>query len=333
MKRFLPLIIIASLALVPSPALGQEGHWAMPAVESLMEWNIVPDEGYEDLSRHIVSSEWNDLVSRALGLVPGDDGIEGSLRQTVARNTMLASGTEVLQRGAAFGGLMQILQVYGAVATNSDGDERVFSDWQEIPYEYRDLLSLATRDGLITGYPDGRFMPKRTITVAEALVFLHRALERYSFLEVIQIPNSMGASARETTDDGINLVIFTDRAWYGENDVVAIVAGAENRGSTPAPYTKWKVGDPAIYVWVEVGSTRLFLEEEGLSPLRLPAVTLERLPPKSLVVQRIAWDLQEWGVKPGTYAIVASFYPLRASENPANPDLIRVRLEVKVKAP
>jgi hypothetical protein len=328
-------ILLLSSPVAASP---QGGHWADPSVEFVAALGALPPGGFRDLNSALNPVEWNAIVSRVLGLVPESDGMKGSLRHSVAQWTMGLETTtsSVVSRGQAFGGLMRVFGLYGVVDTESvtEGDERVFTDWQDISPEYRGLLAQATRDGLITGYPDGRFLPGRMVTVAEGLVFLHRALERYGFMEAVRVPRIAGASARESAEDGITLVIYTDRTWYCQDEKVAVVAGAENKGDTSVAYTKWRVGDPAIYVWAEVGTSRVFLEEEGLSPLRLPAVTFERLPASSALIQRLVWDLSSTpGIKPGVYALQASFYPLRSSENPANPDIIRVRLEVEVRAP
>ena len=336
MKRIVPLLMLVLILSSPAMAASQGGHWADPSVEFIAALGALPPEGFRDLNSPLDPVEWNVIVSKVLGLVPESDGVEGSLRDSVAQWTMGLESTTVVSRGQVFGGLMRVFGLYGVVDTGSvtEGDERVFTDWQDISPEYRGLLAQATRDGLITGYPDGRFLPRRMVTVAEGLVFLHRALERYGFMEAVRVPSIAGASARESTDDGITLVLYTDRAWYRQGEKVAVIAGAENRGTTAVAYTKWKVGDPAIYVWAEAGKSRVFLEEEGLSPLRLPAVTFERLPARSALIQRLVWDLSSTpGIKPGIYALQASFYPLRSSENPANPDIIRVRLEVEVRTP
>ncbi|MEW6244789.1 MAG: S-layer homology domain-containing protein [Bacillota bacterium] len=59
--------------------------------------------------------------------------------------------------------------------SSSLDEQPAFSDWAEIPEEFRGYVAAAVREGLIKGYPDGTFKPGGHITRAEMGVIFGRA--------------------------------------------------------------------------------------------------------------------------------------------------------------
>ncbi|MEW6546411.1 MAG: S-layer homology domain-containing protein [Bacillota bacterium] len=343
---FTVLVVLLGGAIA-GPQLGRAdgpdaggGHWAQESVRFIQEIGLrapAPAGAEEpNYDAPVTPTEWNSMVCRLFGAVPGDDHVTGSLRYWLWCYTGAFGTEEGIARGHAFGAFMKILNLYGREKLSSLGSPRHatrFADWAEVPDLQGALVDVAVERGLIAGFPDGTLRPRQYLTLAEAATFLRRAVEKFELTERIPVP-SLPVNLTEKSTGDLRLVLYTDRSLYRKGETVGVVAGAENRSSRELAFTRWNIGDPAIYVRaepVDPGSPvpRMTLEEEGLSPVRLPAVSTGTLAAGTSITQRIAWktvfpgtslpgdtpDQPPEALPPGKYRITASFYlqPLSAA--------------------
>lgn len=61
----------------------------------------------------------------------------------------------------------------------------IFSDWDEISVELRKYVLIAQKNGLIEGYPDGRFGPQQSITRAETAAMICKTINTTHMTKVI----------------------------------------------------------------------------------------------------------------------------------------------------
>ncbi|HHY93854.1 MAG TPA: S-layer homology domain-containing protein [Firmicutes bacterium] len=313
------------------------GHWAQENVRFIQKMGLCSPApaGAENYDASVTPTEWNAMVCRLFGAVPGDDNVTGSLRYWLWCYTGAFGTQEGIARGHAFGAFMKILNMYGREKLSSLGLLRQatkFADWAEVPDLQGALVDVAVARGLIAGFPDGTLRPQQYLTLGEAATFLRRAVEEFHLAEQIPLPSLPVNLAEKSTGD-LRLVLYTDRSWYRQEETVGVVAAVENRSSSELAFTRWNIGDPAIYIRVEPVDPgfpvpRLTLEEEGLSPIRLPAVSTGTLAAGATIVQRIAWktflpgtppgdtpDKPPEPLPPGKYRITASFYLQPPSAN------------------
>ena len=88
--------------------------------------------------------------------------------------------------------------------TLPEGGELTYADAASIQDYAKEAVAVATAAGILAGYPDGTFLPQKSITRAEAVTILNRVLGRSCDLTFVQA-NAQAAS--HFTD-------VTPGAWY-----------------------------------------------------------------------------------------------------------------------
>lgn len=343
------------------------GHWAQESVRFISELGLyapAPPGGEEShcdagptppgahepgYDAALTASEWNAMVCRLFGAVPGDDRIPGSLRHWLWCYSGAFGTAEGVERGHAVGAFMKILNMYGLEDLSALEPPRLasrFADWAEVPDSQDVLVEVAGQNGLIEGFPDRTLRPRQYLTLGEAATFLRRAVERYDLMRHIPVP-LLPVNLAEQVAGGVRLVLYTDRSVYRRGGAVGTVAGVENRSPGELAFTRWNIGDPAIYVRAEPADPGspvppITLEEKGLSPVRLPAVNTGALATGSAITQRITWqtvfpaasppgDTQRRAdpLPPGRYRITATFYLQSAATGP-EPTEISASVEIEI---
>lgn len=296
-------------------------HWAEEDVKFVRESKIwVPPPGTEaDYDRSVSPEEWNAMVCRLFGAVPGDDRTPGSLRFWLWSYTGASSDRAGIARAYALGAFMKILNMYGLVGLSSLGPPRhgqMFTDGADVPDLQGALVDVAVDLGLIRGFPDGTLRPQQPLTLGEAATFLRRAVDKFGLLGRVLVPTGVQVNAVRKSAGEVELTLYADKFLYRRGETVGLVAGVENKSAQEVKFTRGNIGDPLICVAAEPADPaspvkRVILEEEDLSPVRLPAVTGGTLAAGASVAQRIAWrpvfPAAEEPLPAGKYRITATF--------------------------
>lgn len=106
------------------------------------------------------------VVAYRLGVTEGD----GQGRFLASDEATREEFAAMAVRAAGWSDQARVMSWSEAVATL----KARFSDWQAISEAQRPLVAVAAAAGLVSGYPDGTFGPKRTCTRAEAATMLVR---------------------------------------------------------------------------------------------------------------------------------------------------------------
>lgn len=177
-----------------------QGHWASEVIQKMVQQGVIA--GYEDKTfrpdKLISRVECSAIIARALDLGTGDtqnlvsfsdasdipDWAKGSVAAAVSAG--LLKGYPGPQGKSIFLPQQQITRVELAailsrVITAKLGPQTVqkaqFADGWQIPEWAAEAVDIAASKGLIKGYPDGTFQPKKNITRAEAATMIDRLME------------------------------------------------------------------------------------------------------------------------------------------------------------
>jgi hypothetical protein len=165
-----------------------KGHWAEATITSWMDKGLV--SGYEDGSfrpeAHVSRQEFTAFVNRSFGFVE-----LGSIEFTDVTQTdwsyldiskAKAAGYIAGYADGTFQPTKEISRQEAAVIiTNLLGLEKsssadLYTDTKNSPGWSKSAIGAVKDHGIMGGYPDGTFRPERSVTRAEAVVLLDRAL-------------------------------------------------------------------------------------------------------------------------------------------------------------
>ncbi len=162
--------------------------WAYKAIDYMTGKKIV--NGYPDGTfkpdNEVTRAEFVKMLDETFGLtelgtISYSDASSGAwyydyFRKAQKQGYLLSYGAKLepdvkLTREEA----ASLLVRYLALPQNEKKAASTFSDYSSISSGYRDYVLQAAYAGIINGYPDGTFGPKKTLTRAEALTILSRA--------------------------------------------------------------------------------------------------------------------------------------------------------------
>ena len=184
------LLSLALLAgLLPSAVMPAQAHWADSYVNTLVDWGVMRGDinGSMAPQRNITRAEFVAMMNRAYGYTrtAGHPFTDVSVRDwfsddiDIAYNMGYFKGTsdttaspnDTLTREQAAVLLSRNMMLQPTVGeTLGFSDTRTLSDWS------RGLVGAAAANGIISGYSNGSFQPKRNITRGEVAAMLVRAI-------------------------------------------------------------------------------------------------------------------------------------------------------------
>lgn len=264
MRRWLVLLLVISALVLPgAPAAAAQPHWAAADVDTLataLGWTAPVD-----LDVPIPVLEWNRLVARWAGELPGDADPAVSPRQNWVwmYSGGMARGTFVIRREDAIGGLMKLVSMLhkeagftAAPATLSAfGDGAKVADYQQV------LVAGAVKLGVVAGYPGGELHPSQPLTYAEGAKLIARLVARYGAAKPAQAPVPAAEWPQPrgfAANMGLHLpnervihagwpVGTVGTAWWVLNGA-AYAWSLPGAGNAPAGHV-WVVADAEIYNW------------------------------------------------------------------------------------
>lgn len=179
----LAIMMLTSVAFASHFTDLDESHWAYPYVSELVENDVI--NGYEDGTFRPDANVTRAELAKLLYMQFGENGVK--LYVDVLPHDWFypyVSGT-----GNYF--IVPMLSFYPQraatreevayaiyVAKNLDPATAInFTDADDIDAMYQPAVAAVAAEGIITGYPDGTFLPKNHITRAEVATVLHRAIQ------------------------------------------------------------------------------------------------------------------------------------------------------------
>ena len=191
LRRGLAALLSLALlvGLLPAAVAPAQAHWADSYVNTLVDWGVMRGDinGNMAPQRNITRAEFVAMMNRAYGYTrtAGHPFTDVSVRDwfsddiDIAYNMGYFKGTsattaspnDTLTREQAAVLLSRNMMLQPTVGeTLGFSDTRSLSDWS------RGLVGAAAADGIISGYSDGSFQPKRNITRGEVAAMLVRAI-------------------------------------------------------------------------------------------------------------------------------------------------------------
>ncbi len=159
-----------------------ENHWAYQYVDELVSTGVI--NGYEDgtfrpeanVTRaelaKLVSVQFGESTNKSYSDVAESDWFYDYV--TASGDYFLADG-EFLPNSQATREEVAYA-IYVATGLNASNIAVSFTDASDIAAEYKNAIAAVFENGIITGYPDGTFLPKNNITRAETATVLSRAI-------------------------------------------------------------------------------------------------------------------------------------------------------------
>lgn len=185
------LCLALTLGLLPSGLVlpARAAHWADAYGQKLVEWGVMRGDisGNLNLDRPITRAELVTMINRAYGYtrkagtpftdVPSskwyaddiDIAYNAGYFKGVSSTAASPEGSVTREQAAVF--LARNLMLQETVGeTLGFSDTRTLSEWS------RGLIGAAVKEGVLNGYTDGSFQPKRNITRGEMAAMLVRAI-------------------------------------------------------------------------------------------------------------------------------------------------------------
>ncbi len=182
------LALALAFALLPGTVLpAKAAHWAMPYAEKLMEWGVMRgDNGNLALDRPIMRSEFVAMMNRAygyktLGEMPFPDVRTSDWYYediNIAYNMGYFKGASgyALPKDNLTREQAAVLLTRNMMLQENVGEGLQFKDSRSLSEWSRGLVGAAADMGIIGGYSDGSFKPKRNITRGEVASMLVKAV-------------------------------------------------------------------------------------------------------------------------------------------------------------
>lgn len=176
----------------PQPApKDADKHWSAKAVKEMADLGalVLEKDGSFKPDKKASRAEFIDMLVKAAGLVADDNKKEFKdtnnhwAKQSIeiAAALGLVNGYDESNFGPDRGITREAMAVIVARALNlpvgSAGGDGNFKDGQSVAPWAREAVAMAAKLGLLQGYPDGSFQPKRELSRAEAITIILRIRE------------------------------------------------------------------------------------------------------------------------------------------------------------
>ena len=181
--------LLAVILIVETTGVANAASYMQPYLNKVVEWGIMRGdlEGNLNEDTNISRAEFSTMVNRAFGYektgptpfrdVPEnawyaeDVGIAYNVGYIAGTSATTFSPDENVTREQASLILARILMLQPQV-----GENTMFTDSRSMENWSRGYIASVAQQGLITGYPDGRFGPKDNLTRGQAAIILTNAL-------------------------------------------------------------------------------------------------------------------------------------------------------------
>ncbi|MBQ7792505.1 MAG: S-layer homology domain-containing protein, partial [Clostridia bacterium] len=178
----LAVMLFSGVALAANFTDLSDSHWAYQYVDGLVASGVI--NGYEDgtfrpeanVTRaelaKLVTVQFGENGEKAYSDVSATDWFYDYV--TAGGNYFLSEGefrpnTQATREEVAYA-------IYVATGSKASDNNVTFTDADDISAEYKNAIAAVFANGVITGYPDGSFLPKNNITRAETATVLSRAI-------------------------------------------------------------------------------------------------------------------------------------------------------------
>lgn len=242
------LILPAGGASAAAPA-DLDNHWAKAAVTEWVERGLVsgdPDGRFRPDDK-VTRAELVKLVNRSFGYtgkaaVPYKDAVNGKWYYPELETATAAGYIQGYSDGT-FGPDRPVLRQELAVmlgkllAVEAKDYTASFSDTAASAAWSRQAIAMASVNGLMSGYPDGKFRPAAPLTRAEAVVILDRALAAESGKLSV-------AAAAASPKQG--LLTYSNGLLMGSGDLEVVEQGTDDPLTVSVPVINGKFMLPIL---------------------------------------------------------------------------------------
>ncbi|MFD2446719.1 S-layer homology domain-containing protein [Bacillus sp. CGMCC 1.16607] len=188
---FLTLLLLLAFAPTAYAKDDITGIKLEPEMRAMIERGVMQgvSPGHYDPNNTVTRGQFATFLTRALNLPPGP-----AVFTDVAATSSLAAGinsanaagivtgrtkttfapNEVVTREQAADMIDRAMEYKGMERTDADLN---FTDAADIDPNFKAAIARNAKDNIIQGLPDGRFLPKKTVSRAEAAAFMERMLK------------------------------------------------------------------------------------------------------------------------------------------------------------
>ncbi|MBQ7950795.1 MAG: S-layer homology domain-containing protein [Clostridia bacterium] len=180
---FMAAMLLTSVALAASFTDFGTDHWAYQYVDELVTSGVI--NGYEDGTyrpeNNVTRAELAKLIVAQFG-ASGEKAYTDVAEADWFHQYVSVSGSYFLSEGEFFPANQATREevayaIYVAKKLTPAATPATFTDAASIDARYQEAVSAVFASGIITGYPDGTFLPKNNITRAEVATVLSRAIK------------------------------------------------------------------------------------------------------------------------------------------------------------
>lgn len=197
----LATMLLCSVAFAANFTDLSDSHWAYQYVNELVNTGVI--NGYEDGTfrpeANVTRAELAKLVSVQFG--KSTEKAYSDVAETDwFYDYVTASGSYFLAEGEFLPNSQATREevayaIYVATGLKTSNEAITFTDASDIGAEYKNAIAAVFEKGIITGYPDGSFLPKNNITRAETATVLSRAIALdEAYREVLQMAKLLDGS-------------------------------------------------------------------------------------------------------------------------------------------
>lgn len=156
----------------------KSGHWADKALEAAVRDGIIKgtENGLEP-DRNVTAAEFCTMALRAMG-IEAEQAAGNKWYVPIAQKTLELGWIDTADNITADMTRAEAADVTARMlALNKTANEKTFSDIDGVSEKIKASISKCSAVGIIEGYPDGSFKPYNTITRAEAVIIIQRAVK------------------------------------------------------------------------------------------------------------------------------------------------------------
>jgi hypothetical protein len=152
-----------------SSSYAMQGHWADETIKSFISQGFEKVISFENPDSNVLKGEFAFVVNKYFSFESQDLSFEDSLKAAIKRGYFQnAKIDDLISREEACVVFQKFLKL------DSSEDDSKFEDDLEISIWAKSSVNTLKKLGIVIGYPDGEFKPKRMLTKAEFITMLSR---------------------------------------------------------------------------------------------------------------------------------------------------------------
>ena len=170
MKKYILLTFFVMLIVINySSSYAVQNHWASDVIQSFMNQGFDKIINFDTSDLDIAKGEFAFVVNKYLAFESLDLSLEDSLKVATKQGYFQnAKIDDLISREEACVVFQKFLKI------DSSDDDSKFEDDLEISIWAKSSVNTLKKLGIVIGYPDGEFKPKRMLTKAEFITMLSR---------------------------------------------------------------------------------------------------------------------------------------------------------------